>query len=237
MKETMLIDYLRGNLEQTDCNKVESWYNQSSENKKKLEDLYFILFISDRIDAIKDIDKNKAFEEFKHKLKQKAAAKRVSLVKRVASIAAIFLGIFLIGSTTTLLLLNRDTKQISVTTHLGERARVTLPDGTNVWLNACSNLEYKKRVWRRKREVGLSGEGYFEVEAKKRSPFIVSNNTSSIEVLGTKFNVKCNSDEDFITTSLLEGSVLFAEEYNNLKVKLKPGEEIVYDRLINKYTI
>lgn len=237
MKETILIDYLKGKLAQSDCDKVEKWYNQSSDNKKKLEDLYFILFVSDRMDAIKDIDEEKAFEEFKQKLQQKASVKRISMVRRIASIAAIFLGLFFIGATTTLILIDRNPQQITVVTQLGERAKVTLPDGTNVWLNACTNLRYNKSILSRKRKVTLSGEGYFEVESKKRSPFIVSNNTSSIEVLGTKFNVKCNNDENFITTSLLEGSVLFAEEHNNFEVKLKPGEEIVYDRLINKYTI
>lgn len=237
MTETILIDYLKGQLSHKQRDEVEDWYNQSADNRKKLEDLYFLLFVSDRVSALESIDENKAFEEFKKKLQQKAPVRKISLLRRVAAIAAIFLGLFLAGSTTTLFLLSKSPQQMTVATQLGERAKITLPDGTDVWLNACSNLQYSKSLLSRKRNVTLSGEGYFEVASKKTSPFIVSNKSSKIEVLGTKFNVKCNNDEDFIAASLLEGSVLFAEEHNNLKVILKPGEEILYNRLNNNYSV
>ena len=237
MTETILIDYLKGLLSHEQRDKVEDWYNQSADNKKKLEDLYFLLFVSDRLNTIEGIDENKAFTQFKEKLKQRAPIRKTSLLKRAMAIAAIFLGLFFMSSTITLFLLDRSPQQMTVATQLGERAKVTLPDGTTVWLNACSNIEYSKSLLSRKRNVALNGEGYFEVASKKRSPFVVSNKTSEIEVLGTKFNVKCNDDEDFIAASLLEGSILFSEQQDDLEVVLKPGEEILYDRLNNKYSV
>ncbi|NLA62894.1 MAG: anti-sigma factor, partial [Bacteroidales bacterium] len=56
MTETILIDYLKGLLSNEQRDRVEDWYNQSADNKKKLEDLYFLLFVSDRLNTIESID-------------------------------------------------------------------------------------------------------------------------------------------------------------------------------------
>lgn len=237
MTETKLIDYLKGTLSQEECDRVEAWYNQSPENKKKLEDLYFVLFVADRLDAVNNIDEQKAFAEFKKRTKQKTFTKKISWSRRVAAIAAIFIGLILMGSTLTLYLLDKNPQQMTVATQLGERAKVTLPDGSKVWLNACSNIEYTKSFLSRKREVTLNGEGYFEVASKSRSSFVVSNKTSKINVLGTKFNVKCNYDESYISASLLEGSILFSEQDLDKDIKLRPGEELFYDRTNKHYSV
>lgn len=237
MTETILIDYLKGLLNHDERDKVEDWYNQSAENKKRLEDLYFLLFVSDRIDAVETIDVDKLFIQFKKKLQKSASVRKLSFLRRATAIAAIFIGLLFMGSTISLVLLNKDQQQMTVATQLGERAKVTLPDGTNVWLNACSKIIYSKSLLSNKRNVTLNGEGYFEVMPKKNSPFLVSNKSSKIKVLGTHFNVKCNDDEDYISASLLEGSILFSEQQDDLEVVLKPGEEILYDRLNNKYSV
>ena len=237
MTDTILIDYLKGLLNHDDRDKVEAWYNIAPENKKKLEDLYFLLFVSDRIDAVQNIDENKSFIKFKKSLQKSAKVTKVSALRKATAIAAIFIGLLFMGSSITLYFLDKNPQQIIVATQLGERAKVTLPDGTKVWLNASSNIEYSKSIFSRQREVTLNGEGYFEVSSKKYSPFIVSNKTSKIKVLGTKFNVKCNEDENFISASLLEGSILFSEEQVALEVILKPGEEIIYDRIKNDYIL
>lgn len=237
MTETKLIDYLKGVLSNDECDKVEDWYNQSVENKKKLEDLYFLLFVSDRIDATKHIDIEKSFLEFKQKLHSKTFTKRTSKIKRFSAVAAVYIGLLVLSSVVTLYFANKHTQQFIVSTQLGERAKVTLPDKTTVWLNACSSIKYSKSFLSNKRNVELSGEGFFEVTSKNRSSFIVSNKSSQIEVLGTKFNVKCNDDESFISASLFEGSILFNEEQAALKLILKPGEEVLYDRDNNNYSI
>lgn len=237
MEKTILIDYLKGVLSHDKRDEVELWYKQSADNKKELENLYFLLFVSDRLSTVENIDENKSFTELKKKINQRTPKRRKSTLRKVAAVAAIFIGVFLMSSTITLFVLDKSPQQMTVATQLGERAKVTLPDGSVVWLNACSNIEYSKSLLSRKRNVALNGEGYFEVVPKMNSPFIVSNKTSEIEVLGTKFNVKCNDDEDFIAASLLDGSILFSEQQADLEVILKPGQEIMYNRLSNKYSI
>lgn len=96
---------------------------------------------------------------------------------------------------------------LSVTVPAGQRANVLLPDGTNVWLNARTQLRYPGAFAGEKREVELNGEAYFEVRQDKGKPFIVHTDKCEIEVLGTTFNVDAYSDSEDFFTALMEGSV------------------------------
>jgi len=98
---------------------------------------------------------------------------------------------------------------------------LTLSDGTKVWLNADTWLRYPVKFTEGKREVYLNGEAYFEVAHNENAPFTVQAHDSKVKVLGTRFNVSAYEDQDFIATTLVEGSV----QINNLgnKELLKPG--------------
>ncbi|MDO5663739.1 MAG: DUF4974 domain-containing protein [Bacteroidia bacterium] len=238
MGEFILIKYLKGTLDQESSRKVEEWILLSEENRKVLENLYVVLFINDRIAAKNEIDVNRTFNNF---LKQKTQStfllkkRRVmQLWKRAAVVAAISIVVLLSGALTMAALLEKNSQSLIVSTKLGERAQVRLPDGSDVWLNAYSRLEYKKTLLSRERKIKLSGEAYFEVAHNKHYPFIVSNEESEIEVLGTKFNVRCNDDEHFISTTLMEGSVLFSNKNTKIGITLKPGEELLFDKNTNE---
>lgn len=88
----------------------------------------------------------------------------------------------------------------------GGQYHVVLSDGTKVWLNAGSKLTYPVQFDETQRVVDLEGEGYFEV-AKQNAPFKVKSGVQEVEVLGTHFNINAYKDEDYIKTTLLEGSV------------------------------
>lgn len=96
---------------------------------------------------------------------------------------------------------------MTVVTQLGERSQVVLPDGTKVWLNSSSSVEYVAPFFSRQRRVKMEGEAYFEVEHDRRAPFVVSTNGLDIEVLGTRFNIRNDDNEHRVTTVLLEGAV------------------------------
>jgi ferric-dicitrate binding protein FerR (iron transport regulator) len=107
----------------------------------------------------------------------------------------------------------------------GGQYSLVLPDGTQVWLNAASSITYPVAFTGKERKVRITGEAYFEVAKNKELPFIVNvDDKSSIEVLGTHFNVNSYADENAIRTTLLEGSVMV-----NGAV-LKPGQQARVDR-------
>lgn len=95
----------------------------------------------------------------------------------------------------------------TITTPRGGQYRLTLADGTNVWLNAASSLQYPTAFSGKERRVVLNGEGYFEVAKNSSMPFHVQVSNIDVEVLGTHFNINSYTDELAIQTTLLEGSI------------------------------
>ncbi|WP_164465173.1 FecR family protein [Chryseobacterium lactis] len=103
--------------------------------------------------------------------------------------------------------------------------KMTLPDGTKVFLNAESSLKFPTQFTENRREVELTGEGYFEVTHDIKKPFIVTTRGQKLKVLGTKFNVSSYENETAILTTLISGSVELTNSQNNTPVILKPGQQ------------
>lgn len=103
--------------------------------------------------------------------------------------------------------------------------RITLSDGTEVWLNAATRLRFPFDFTGNKREVYLEGEGYFKVAPNSNQPFIVHTAHTTVWVLGTTFNINTYDSKE--TTSLVAGAVVVTGPDSN-KVQLKPGREAVY---------
>lgn len=112
-------------------------------------------------------------------------------------------------------------------TQNGSRSQLVLPDGTKVWLNAGSKLDYPKQFQGKMREVNLQGEAYFDVTHNQAQPFLVHTKAFTVKVLGTSFNVRAYADEDSAATSLIKGSVEIQLANNaNKKVLLRPSEKL-----------
>lgn len=106
--------------------------------------------------------------------------------------------------------------------------KVTLSDGTRVWLNSESVLRYPVLFDENRRRVYLEGEAYFEVTPDRSRPFTVCFGKAEIEVLGTSFNVHCYKDEALAQATLVEGCV--DVRLGNEGLVLKPGEQALIDR-------
>jgi len=89
----------------------------------------------------------------------------------------------------------------------GKKSMIILSDGTKVWLNAGSQLVYPSTFMRKRREVVLVGEAYFDVAKNDEKPFIVRTSDLNVKVLGTKFDVSAYPEDKMIETILEEGSV------------------------------
>lgn len=116
---------------------------------------------------------------------------------------------------------------VTIKTPNGGQYQVTLPDGSKVWLNAASSLEYNSAFGPRSRRVALKGEAYFQVESDPSRPFYVESRGQRVEVTGTEFNINCYDNEPFIKTTLLEGSLKVVSGENQQAVRLRPGEQSI----------
>jgi transmembrane sensor len=116
----------------------------------------------------------------------------------------------------------------TVSTKAGSKSRIQLPDGTQVWLNADSKIEYNETFSGKYREVKLTGEAYFDVVKDKSRPFIIHTNSIQVKVLGTAFNVRSYPNEKTTETALIRGSVeITLNGHADNKIILKPNEKLV----------
>jgi transmembrane sensor len=115
-----------------------------------------------------------------------------------------------------------------VSTKYGSKTRIQLPDGSQVWLNAGSKLNYTTEFGKGVREVQLIGEGFFDVVKDVERPFIIHTSSIDIKVLGTQFNVKSYPGDKTSETSLVRGSVeVVVKKRPDQKYILKPNEKLV----------
>lgn len=116
----------------------------------------------------------------------------------------------------------------------GSVSEMLLPDGSVIYLNSDSKIEYSISDNKRGlREVFLSGEAWFDVAKDKKRPFIVHTPIYDINVTGTQFNVKAYSSDNEIITTLEEGQVIIHsnDQFKLLKdVVLKSGEQVVLNK-------
>uniref|UniRef100_A0AB33IT08 DUF4974 domain-containing protein n=1 Tax=Prevotella sp. GTC17253 TaxID=3236793 RepID=A0AB33IT08_9BACT len=117
----------------------------------------------------------------------------------------------------------------------GQRAHLTLPDGSRVWLNSGSQLNYGADFNQKNRTVELLGEAKFEVAKNPEKHFIVKCSGIQVEALGTVFAVKGYQIDSTVTASLLEGKV---RVYNHTSgITLMPMQQIIYNRNQGTFTM
>lgn len=95
----------------------------------------------------------------------------------------------------------------TITVPAGQRVSICLPDGSHVWLNARTTLQYPFSFRGDKREVVLDGQAYFDITKNKKRPFIVHTDKATVEVFGTQFDVEAYSDKKEFETTLMSGRV------------------------------
>jgi len=114
----------------------------------------------------------------------------------------------------------------------GGEFRLTLSDGSRVWLNSETRLEYPVAFNSATREVFLTGEGYFEVSENPDKPFIVHSGNFSVKVLGTSFNFSSYADDPQHVLTLAAGSVEISDipGITGKHFRMEPGQQFTLDR-------
>jgi ferric-dicitrate binding protein FerR (iron transport regulator) len=167
------------------------------------------------------------FKTFASRIKRNTQRKLFGNIVKYAAMALI-----LVASTVWTMLYLSDTAAEPAMNTLyvpaGQRAQITLQDGTKVWLNAQSTMRYPSHFSKKNREVEIIGEAFFDVAEEKKRPFIVSTQYINIEVLGTQFNLYSYPDAGYIQTDLVEGSVkVYQTDDKKGGTILKPNEQVI----------
>ena len=110
----------------------------------------------------------------------------------------------------------------------GQHVDVTLPDGTQVCMNALSELRYPAFFTNDERRVELKGEAFFDVTHDENRPFVVETYACNVEVLGTKFDVEARAEAEEFTASLVEGRVRVVDKADSRnRVELQPDHRVL----------
>jgi ferric-dicitrate binding protein FerR (iron transport regulator) len=116
-------------------------------------------------------------------------------------------------------------RQLSVVTATHEKKEIRLSDGSRIWLNENSMLQYPEKFTGNLREVQLQGEAFFEIARDENQPFLVNTGNSVTKVLGTSFNIRQSADKT-IEIDVVTGKVLFYNQQAEAKsIILQAGEE------------
>ncbi|MCW0483030.1 FecR family protein [Gaoshiqia sediminis] len=132
---------------------------------------------------------------------------------------------------------NLDVQYAAIEVPFGQTSRITLFDGTEVWLNSGSRFKYPNQFNQHQREVYLEGEGFFKVTPNKKLPFKVKTERMEVEVLGTSFNVSAYHDEAGHSVVLEEGKVQINEPDGKKLLELEPGQRAEQDLADGKFVV
>jgi ferric-dicitrate binding protein FerR (iron transport regulator) len=225
--ESVLLRYFTNALNVQEQEVVEQWVNHSQENKALAEEIYYIYFISEASRYKNSLDPQMALE----RIKQVNIRPKTTFWSWAQRIAAILFIPLLIG---TIFHFTRQETVQYMETHVspGMICAVDLPDGSKVWLNSDSYLKYPRTFSGKTRNVYLKGEAYFSVKKDKKR-FIVETEGVSAEVLGTEFNMDAYPNCPFISTTLVNGSIILnykgagkAEQ----SFAMVPEQKVVYNK-------
>ncbi|KJD32585.1 anti-sigma factor [Tamlana nanhaiensis] len=170
--------------------------------------------------SVPKVDAEAALTDFKTRTFNKPEPKVIPLqFKQFLKVAAVL--VVLLTSSYFLFFNNEK----AYNTGVAQTETFTLPDDSEVILNANSTLDYNEKAWKENRNLNLKGEAFFKVT--KGEKFTVNTSAGSIQVLGTQFNVK--QRDNYFEVQCYEGSVSVRSA--NEHVILKPGKTF---RMVNE---
>lgn len=216
-----------------------SWLKQSEENRKEYFEIRD-LWLFNKTLSEQDIEIEHALNRLRSRIiasTMSVPSKRFKIRLYFLSRVAVFLLLILSGSYLFFDKIHKkemDHITCRLVTTTGNKGTFILPDGTQVWLNANSTLEYPEVFTSNKRTVRLQGEAYFEVKKDITKPFQVEAGEMQVEVLGTKFIVQNYERKSEIETILIDGQVKITSEHLKKKVILFPNQRLFYSKQTHK---
>lgn len=235
-----IIAYLEGKLSIEERIAFDQQMQSSPDFKKEVDDIRFIWETTAELKLHKQINTQQNWKKISKQIATDKYKKKILSFIRTA--AAVLL-IPVLFATYTLFNTVREwnnipVEQVELNTAYGLISKITLPDGSEVWLNSGSSISYPKRFTKNKRSVQLAGEAYFKVTSDKSNRFDVTTaNGLQISAYGTEFNVKAYEDEDKIEATLAKGHVEVSEIGQPVSRTLRPGEQVTYYKNTSKMEV
>ncbi|PXV61010.1 ferric-dicitrate binding protein FerR (iron transport regulator) [Dysgonomonas alginatilytica] len=243
--EDIISKYLNKKATVEEKTKLLQWIKEDIQNKNLFIETRDIWLLTNDI-KITESDIDEAFIRFNREVnKSSQKVNRKVILPTIRNIAAVAAVVLICSVTTfywgrnsfaptqeeaTIMVMNQ------IRTGKDSKDFITLPDGTEVWLNANSKISYPEVFAEGERVVSVEGEAFFKVKENKQKPFKVNTKDMNVEVLGTWFNVNNHASRSSSETVLLNGKV---QVENNIgqKIILEPNQKISISKTDGSYSV
>ena len=222
MEQELLYKYFKGTTSEEEERLILDWVDASPENRKAFQKERMLYDIA-------------LFTDEKQMNRKDRKARIIPMLRWSARIAAVVIVAISFGFLFKNYQYEKSACQQTITVPAGQRAQITLADGTKVWLNSKSTLTYASNFGRKERNVELDGEAYFEVTRNEEIPFKVHTEELDVKVLGTKFNFRNYKDDLEAKVCLLEGKV--ALNTREKETILHPDQQALLDKKTGKLSV
>lgn len=197
------------------------------------DDVQPVLELVDRLVMQKGIDVEKNWHQLHARMHHRKQKNQLLIwIRNIAAILLLpLLGLSAYLYYQTNVLKSSSIRLLEATTASGVRTKITLSDGSEVWLNSGSTLSYPEHFTEDKRQVTLFGEAFFKVKSDKDHRFDVQTSDGfTVSAYGTEFNVQAYAEEPEIKATLAEGHIQIDQTNQPASQELIPGEQAVYSR-------
>ena len=225
----LIIDRLTGMISEDSDLCLQEWIHASDENYRYFKNMEQLWNSMEVVHEGKQYDSDRAFLLFKQRIRIESTinTQKSFTLKKVLSYAAILISFIVFNGLAYQYYIHSSDQNIPQLSEIivpnGSKTKLILQDGTKVWLNAGSKIQYDSDFGKKNRLLKLSGEAYLEVAKNENCPFIVDAGEVKVKVLGTCFNVRAYKDNEEIKVVLLKGAVEM-ETNNGDMLKLVPKD-------------
>lgn len=233
--DELLTLYFSDSLSEEERHELEEWKQTSEENQMVFKNAEKVWYSISLLKEMQQYNMPLALSNVHRKIKQPSRGYVKTFIFYWQRIAAVIIIPLLVGGTIFFFkaknISRNDLVWQTITTPPGVKSQTQLPDGTRVWLNSGTSLNFPSSFSEHTRNVKLLGEAFFDVAKDENHPFIVDLGKVNIEVVGTRFNVVNYEQEEKTEIVLASGKVkLFEKIENKSKVvsEMEPGQQAVF---------
>lgn len=227
----LLAKYIIDELSPEELGEVMKWRKLSDENKTLFSYLVRLRISWNYKKYNQEVQIDKALAKINARIERTKRYRYVRGFLKYAAIVTLFLSVVYGGYEYF-----RPEKFVTIAVKPGgEIKKVTLADGTTVWLKEASSLKIPESFSKGKRDLSMQGEIFFDV-AENKIPFNISTGYLHVSVLGTAFDVKVNDVDKVVETTLVRGKIALLDQDLNTVLDMLPGEKVTYNWEDNQYT-
>lgn len=237
MDYNIITKYFAREATETEIEQLFHWIDANPENRKEFIQFKKVWALT----ANSNLDTHLAWEYVRDEVKSTKSVK--SIRYQGLKIAAVLIFVLGLGAIIEYEISKIFASEFSyladtrIEVPVGQMSKITLPDGSVVHLNSGTKLVYSGTFNSGARNVILEGEAFFKVAKDPEHPFTVQTKDLNFTVYGTSFNIQAYTDEKFINTTLVDGSLGVIYHNGNELFRLVPGENAHFSQETRKVNV